>query len=110
LLVGPGWADVRLKSSFKRSAGRFVLKIVDRRDFVLGKDPRQRARNNVALLTGGREYDVVVVLDDQAEFARDVPYQTQRPRPVAGSAGLVPDWWHWAWERHGAPQLNKRVL
>jgi ABC transporter substrate binding protein (PQQ-dependent alcohol dehydrogenase system) len=37
-----------------------------------------------------------------------VPYAVQRPRPVVGSAGLVPDWWHWAWERHGAPQLNNR--
>jgi ABC transporter substrate binding protein (PQQ-dependent alcohol dehydrogenase system) len=64
----------------------------------------------VALLTGGADYDVVVVLDSDGEFARDVPYQIQKPRPVVGSAGLVPDWWHWAWERHGAPQLNGRFL
>jgi ABC transporter substrate binding protein (PQQ-dependent alcohol dehydrogenase system) len=25
-----------------------------------------------------------------------------------GAAGLVADWWHWAWERQGAPQLNNR--
>jgi ABC transporter substrate binding protein (PQQ-dependent alcohol dehydrogenase system) len=29
---------------------------------------------------------------------------------VVGAAGLVPVWWHWAWERHGAPQLNGRFL
>ncbi|MEE9421885.1 MAG: amino acid ABC transporter substrate-binding protein, partial [Gammaproteobacteria bacterium] len=25
-------------------------------------------------------------------------------------AGLVPDGWIWSWDRHGAPQLNKRFL
>jgi len=50
------------------------------------------------------------VADSEGEFARAVPYQTQRPRPVVGSEGLVPDGWHWAWDRHGAPQLNKRFL
>lgn len=110
VLTGPQPADARLRESFGRSAKRFGLKIVADKPFVLGKDPRQREANNVALLTAGPDHDVVVVLDAQAEFARDVPYQVQRPRPVAGSAGLVADWWHWAWERHGAPQLNRRVL
>ncbi|MCG6860485.1 MAG: ABC transporter substrate-binding protein [Chromatiaceae bacterium] len=109
LLTGPSAADAVLRKSFDRSAKRFGLKIVAEKPFVLGKDPRQRAGNNVALLTGGPDQDVVVVLDATGEFARDVPYQVQRPRPVAGSAGLVADWWHWAWERHGAPQLNNRV-
>jgi ABC transporter substrate binding protein (PQQ-dependent alcohol dehydrogenase system) len=27
---------------------------------------------------------------------------------VAGSQGLRASAWHWAWERHGAPQLNQR--
>ncbi len=110
LLTGPGAEDAKLRESFGRSARRFGLKIVAEKPFVLGKDPRQREGNNVALLSSGPEHDVVVVLDAEGEFARDVPYQVQRPRPVAGSAGLVADWWHWAWERHGAPQLNKRML
>ena len=110
LLTGPGEQDKNLRESFGRTAKRFGLKIVAERPFVLGKDPRQREGNNVALLTNGPDHDVVVVLDAEGEFARDVPYQVQRPRPVVGSAGLVADWWHWAWERHGAPQLNRRVL
>ena len=81
---------------------------METRPFVLGRDPRERAQNNVALLTAGPDYDVVAVIDTDGEFARDVPYQVQRPRPVVGAAGLVADWWHWAWERHGAPQLNNR--
>jgi ABC transporter substrate binding protein (PQQ-dependent alcohol dehydrogenase system) len=110
VLKGPRPEDAALQAAFERTAKRFGIKIVDTRPYVLGKDPRERAQNNVALLTAGSDYDVVVVADADGEFARDVPYQTQRPRPVVGAAGLVPDWWHWAWERQGAPQLNNRFL
>lgn len=109
-LEGPRPEDARLLKAFSRAAKRFGLKIVDERDFVVGNNPREREQNNIALLTGGRDYDVVFVADASGEFARGVPYSIQKPRPVVGSAGLVPDWWHWAWERHGAPQLNGRFL
>ncbi len=109
-LKGPTQNDAEYFKAFQRSAKKFGLKIVAVRPFILGRDPRQRNRNNVALLTAGEDYDVVFVADSDGEFARDVPYQIQRPRPVVGAAGLVPDWWHWAWERHGAPQLNRRFL
>jgi ABC transporter substrate binding protein (PQQ-dependent alcohol dehydrogenase system) len=108
VLKGPRPDDAALLAAFNRAAKRFGVKVADTRAFVPGRDPRERSQNNVALLTAGADYDVVVVIDAGAEFARDVPYQVQKPRPVVGSAGLVADWWHWAWERHGAPQLNTR--
>lgn len=37
-----------------------------------------------------------------------MPYDTVRPRPVVGAEGLVAEAWHWAWPRHGAPQLTGR--
>ena len=110
VLKGPNPEDAELLAAFQRSAARFGLKIEGVRPFVLGRDPRQRSQNNVALLTASADYDVVFVADATGEFARDVPYQIQKPRPVVGAAGLVPEWWHWAWERHGAPQLNGRFL
>lgn len=110
ILQGPKPGDTDLSQAFSRSAKRFGLKIIDTKPFKLGRDPRQRDRNNIALLTSGKDYDVVFVADSEGEFARAVPFQTQRPRPVVGSEGLVPDGWHWAWDRHGAPQLNKRFL
>lgn len=110
VLKGGRDEDRDLHSALQRSIRRFGLKVVDTRPFRLGRDPRQRNRNNILLLTSGRDYDVVAVVDTDGEFAREVPYQIQRPRPVVGSAGLVPDWWHWAWERHGAPQLNNRFM
>ena len=108
VLTGPRPEDEQLTAAFNRSAKRFGVKVVDQRPFVLSNDPREREKNNVALLTAGADYDVVFVADTDGEFARDVPYQTVRPRLVVGSEGLAASGWHWAWERHGAPQLEKR--
>ncbi len=108
VLTGPRSEDEQLTAAFNRSAKRFGIKIVEQRPFVLSNDPREREKNNVALLTAGADYDVVFVADTDGEFARDVPYQTVQPRLVVGSEGLAASAWHWAWERHGAPQLDKR--
>ena len=110
VLKGPSEDDAQQYAAFERSARRFGLKIVETRPFKLGRDPRNRTRNNIALLTSGEDYDVVFVADTQGEFARSVPYQIQQPRPVVGGAGLVSEGWSWAWARYGAPQLNKRFL
>ncbi len=108
VLKGPKPGDSALLESLEGSAKRFGLELMDAREFVLGRDPRNRSQNNISLLTANEDYDAVIVLDSEGEFARSVPYQTQKPRPVAGSAGLVPDWWHWSFDRFGAPQLNGR--
>ncbi|MBF2761146.1 MAG: amino acid ABC transporter substrate-binding protein [Ectothiorhodospiraceae bacterium AqS1] len=108
MLTGPAPADARLAVAFERASRRFGVEIVEERPFVFGNDPRKRDQNNIALLTAGIEHDVVFVADSDGEFARDVPYRTSQPRPVIGSGGLAAAAWHWAWERHGAPQLEKR--
>lgn len=108
VLQGPLEADAALVEAVQRSAGRFGTEIVDVRPFVLTNDPRLRERSNVALITEGSDYDVVLAVDTDGEYARYVPYQTRAPRPVVGTAGLVPTAWHWSWERHGAPQLETR--
>src|SRR5262245_2234494 len=110
VLKGPSPEDAAVLAALERATKRFGLRIVATKPFVPGRDPRERAQNNVALLTSGESYDVVIVVDTTAEFAREVPYQVQKPRPVLGAAGLVTDWWHWNWERHGAPQLNTRFV
>ena len=48
------------------------------------------------------------IADAQFEFARQVPFQTVRPRPVVGAIDLEPAAWHWTWEHNGAPQVNTR--
>lgn len=108
VLEGETPGDSAFSTAFQDSARKFGLTIVDVRHFVLGNDPRQREQNNVRLLTGGARYHVVFVADTTREFAPFVPYNTMDPRPVIGSEGLVPLAWHIYWERHGAPQLNRR--
>lgn len=108
VLQGPDEADAQFVTALQRSVKRYGAVIVAVRDYVLSNDPREREQNNVPLITGDAEYDVVFVADANGEFARAVPYQTLHPRPVVGSAGLAASAWHWAWERYGAPQLNKR--
>ena len=108
VLEGPRPEDKDLVTALHRSAKRYGAKIVDQRPFVLSNDPRERDQNNVALLTGGKDYDVVFVADTDGEFARSVPYQTVFPRLVVGTEGLAGLAWHWSWDRHGAPQLEKR--
>jgi ABC transporter substrate binding protein (PQQ-dependent alcohol dehydrogenase system) len=107
-LAGEDAASAATAAAFSRAAQKFGLKIVDTRAFELTNDPRRRERNNVALLTGGAEHDVVFLADEIGEFGRYVPYATYAPRPVVGTEGLQPLTWHWTWERHGAPQLNQR--
>ncbi len=108
ILRGPSDADHAYAESFTASARRLRIRIVGDRAFKLSNDPRMRAETNVALMTGGGDYDVVFVADRHGEFSRYVPYKTYLPRPVVGDEGLTPAAWHWTWERHGAPQLNQR--
>ena len=108
VLRGPGEPDQAYANSFSASARRMRLEIVGDRGFELTNDPRKRGESNVALMTGGPDYDVIFIADQDGEFGRYVPYQTYLPRPLVGDEGLTPAAWHWTWERHGAPQLNQR--
>lgn len=108
VLKGPEDEDAAFAAAFEVSARRFGVRITASRDFVLGNDPRQREKNNVSLMTAEGDYDAVFVADTEGEFGRYVPYQTYLPRPIIGTEGLIAEAWNWAWERHGAPQLNQR--
>jgi ABC transporter substrate binding protein (PQQ-dependent alcohol dehydrogenase system) len=110
VLRGPQAEDKALAASFLASARKFGLRIVEMRDFVAGNDPRKRDQINIKLLTGGIDYDALFVADALGDFARTVPFNTAKPRPVVGSAGLEASTWHPYWERHGAPQLNRRFF
>lgn len=103
-------SDQRYLKSLQQSAKKFGLDLVSLKLYTLGNDPRQRYQNNISLLTAKDDYDAVYVVDSTGEFAVDVPYSIVKPRPVVGASGLVADWWHWAWERNGAPQVNKRFV
>ncbi|WP_416899003.1 MAG: ABC transporter substrate-binding protein [Minwuia sp.] len=108
MLTGPSDADRAWADAFRRTAKRYNIEIDEDRAFVLSNDPRLREENNPVLLTSDADYDVVFVADTDGEFARNLNYRVRDPRPVIGAEGLAPLAWHWAWERHGAPQLESR--
>jgi len=108
ILVGPLDRDKAMADAFRASAERQRFNIVDTREFTLAADPANREKNNPLLLTGGVDYDVVYIADNQGEYARYLPYATQLPRLVVGATGLVSSEWNWTFERYGAPQVVSR--
>jgi ABC transporter substrate binding protein (PQQ-dependent alcohol dehydrogenase system) len=108
VLQGPTPEDAAMVAALQRSVKKFGVKIVETRPFLLSNDPRNRAENNIALMTTGVGYDVVYVADSSGEFGRYVSYETSLPRPVVGSAGLTPTAWSWTWDRDAAVQLQHR--
>ena len=108
LLTSKEAADASRIAATRRAIKRYGLKVVADKTFKLSTDPREREFGNVALLTAGIDADAVWVVDTDGEFARDVPYRTNLPRLVVGSAGLVAETWQTSWELHGAQQLSRR--
>jgi ABC transporter substrate binding protein (PQQ-dependent alcohol dehydrogenase system) len=53
-------------------------------------------------------YDVLLAADESEVFGSYLPYRTWDPRPVAGSAGLMPTSWDAAHDQWGAIQLQDR--
>ncbi|MGQ0485768.1 MAG: ABC transporter substrate-binding protein [Hyphomicrobiales bacterium] len=104
------WAD-----ALRRSAKRFGAKIVEERVFEDRGASRQTDSGNVLIqreipvfTQGAPDHDVVVVADESEVFGTYLPYRTWIPRPVAGSAGLVPSSWHPSHEQWGAAQIQNR--
>jgi ABC transporter substrate binding protein (PQQ-dependent alcohol dehydrogenase system) len=108
VLQGPAPEDAEMVAALRRSAKKFRANIAEIRPFLLTNDPRNREQTNVALMTAGIRYDVVYVADSSGEFGRYVVYETSLPRPVVGTAGLVPTAWSWSWDRDAAVQLQHR--
>ena len=53
---------------------------------------------------------VLVAADESEVFASYLPYRNWDPRPVAGSAGLIPKSWDPAHDQWGAEQLQNRFV
>ena len=108
LLSSTAASDASRTTAARQAIKRYGIRLSADKTFKLSNDPRERELGNVALLTAGSDADAVWVVDTDGEFARDVPYRTNLPRPVVGSAGLVAEAWQTSWERFGAPQLSRR--
>jgi ABC transporter substrate binding protein (PQQ-dependent alcohol dehydrogenase system) len=115
LVVGSHDNDRLFADALRSSAVRFGAKIVAEREFKDTGGARRTdsgivdVQRQMPLVTqGAPDHDVVVAADESEVFAGYLPYRTWDPRPVAGSAGLVPGTWNAAFDQWGAVQLQNR--
>jgi len=108
LVEGNRTGDQAFASAIRQSLTKFGLKTVADKQWIEDADMRRSASSEVPVFTQARRYDVVVVTDEDQDFAQYIPYNTWLPRPVAGSAGLTPVAWSPVIEQWGAAQLQSR--
>jgi ABC transporter substrate binding protein (PQQ-dependent alcohol dehydrogenase system) len=117
LVVGSHETDKLYAAALRRAAARFGAKIVQERIFEDAGGAR-RTDSGVTLIQRqmpvftqqAPAYDVLVTADESEVFASYLPYRTWDPRPVAGSAGLVPTSWDAAHDQWGAIQMQNRFI
>ena len=117
LVVGSNETDKLYAAALRRAAARFGAKIVQERIFEDTGGAR-RTDSGVTLIQRqmpvftqqAPAYDVLVAADESEVFASYLPYRTWDPRPVAGSAGLVPTSWDAAHDQWGAIQMQNRFI
>ncbi|MBR1270400.1 ABC transporter substrate-binding protein [Bradyrhizobium sp. AUGA SZCCT0222] len=117
LVVGSHEADKLYADALRRAAIRFGAKIVQEKVFEDTGGAR-RTDSGVTLIQrqmpvftqGAPAYDVLVAADESEVFASYLPYRTWDPRPIAGSAGLVPTSWDAAHDQWGAIQIQNRFV
>src|SRR5689334_22343324 len=117
LVVGSHDEDKLFADALRRTATRFGAKIVQERVFEDAGGAR-RTDSGVTLIQrqmpvftqGAPAYDVLVAADESDVFASYLPYRTWDPRPIAGSAGLVPTSWDAAQDQWGAIQIQNRFI
>jgi ABC transporter substrate binding protein (PQQ-dependent alcohol dehydrogenase system) len=117
LVVGSHESDKLYAAALRRAAGRFGAKIVQERVFEDTGGARRtdsglvQIQSQIPLFTqSAPDYDILVAADESQVFAPYLPYRTSTPRPVAGSAGLVPTSWDASHDQWGAIQLQKRFV
>jgi len=118
LLVSGSHAQDKLYADAIRRAGkRFGARIVAEKVFEDTGGARRtdsgiaQIQRQMPLFTqGAPAYDVLVATDESEVFAAYLPYRTWEPRPVVGSAGLIPTTWDAAHDQWGAVQMHNRFM
>ncbi len=109
LIHGQGPGDAAFAAALRASGDKYRLTMTGEKEWAFDADMRRNAAQEVPLFTNDLgDYDVLVVADEIHDFGRYVPYNTSRPRPVAGSEGLSPVGWSRVVEQWGAAQLQSR--
>jgi len=113
LVAGTSTADAAYAAAVERSAVKFGAEIVERRSYAFEAGSRrvesghQQVQTQMPMVTqGAPDYDVAFVADVSETFGEYLSYQTDRPRPVAGTHGLTGVGWHRAFEQFGGMSLQ----
>jgi ABC transporter substrate binding protein (PQQ-dependent alcohol dehydrogenase system) len=117
LVVGSHDTDKLFGDALRRAAKRFGATIVQEKVFEDAGGARRtdsgltQIQSQIPLFTqSAPEHDVLVAADESQVYAAYLPYRTWLPRPVAGSAGLVPTSWDASHDQWGANQLQNRFV
>lgn len=117
LVFGSHPQDAAFAEAVRRAAKRFGATIVEERLFEDTGGARRtdsghvQVQRQLPLFTrSAPRHDVVVVADENEVFGSYMPYRTWDPRPVVGTAGLMPTVWSPAHEQWGAVQLQNRFM
>jgi ABC transporter substrate binding protein (PQQ-dependent alcohol dehydrogenase system) len=115
LIAGSHDNDALFAEALRHAATRFGAKIVEQRQFKDTGGARRtdsgvtEIQRQMPVVTQGLpDHDVLVAADESEVFAGYLPYRTWDPRPVTGSAGLVPTTWNAAFDQWGAVQMQNR--
>ncbi|TBN52116.1 branched-chain amino acid ABC transporter substrate-binding protein [Paracoccus sediminis] len=115
LVPGSHPEDQALAAAYRRAAAKFGATIVEERVYEDTGGARSTDSGYVQVQAQmpvftqrAPDHDVLIAADESDVFAPYLPYLTWDPRPVAGSAGLVPRSWHPAMEAWGATQYQNR--
>ena len=115
LVYGSHEPDQLFAEALRRAATRFGGEIVAEKEF---KDTGTARRTDSGVVQIQRQmpvftqdlpdHDILLVADESEVFGTYVPVRTWIPRPVAGTAGLIPSAWHPASEQWGGTQIQNR--
>jgi ABC transporter substrate binding protein (PQQ-dependent alcohol dehydrogenase system) len=114
LVTGRHDGDKLQAAALRRAAKRFGADIVVEKEWTFRPGNARADTGHVTLqsevpaFTQVADHDVLVVADEMNEFGDYLPGRTARPRPVAGTHGLVAAGWSTVNEQWGAAQLHSR--
>jgi ABC transporter substrate binding protein (PQQ-dependent alcohol dehydrogenase system) len=116
LVVGPAPEDRLYADAVRRAAGRFGGDIIVEKPWAFRHGSGRTDTGHVTIqteipaFTNVADHDVLVVVDETSAFGDYLEGRTARPRPVAGTHGLVATAWSPVSEQWGATQLQSRFL
>ncbi|ASJ74260.1 ABC transporter substrate-binding protein [Granulosicoccus antarcticus] len=108
LIEGNNHKDKAFADALRRSMTKFGVKVVESKKWIEDADMRRTASSEVPVFTQAKQYDAIIVADEDQQFSQYILYNTWLPRPVTGSAGLTPVAWSPVIEQWGAAQLQSR--